>query len=165
MWMASCPDTCKLLLTMNDGTCCEVDSIDILDETEKLILTTVELDNPDEIPIPCMPSRGTKMRVGKVKGHRNRADMSNGDANESRGQTDASMVLNTNEMAAVGDGDDTSAKSDAGDAKHDVDATDGLANQSDMSRGCRDMPGIHNSMHMTANVKGTIGTHVKAAKM
>jgi len=61
MWMASCPDTCKLLLTMNDGPCCEVDSIDILDETEKLVLMTVELDNPDEIPIPCMPSRGMEM--------------------------------------------------------------------------------------------------------
>ena len=91
--------------------------------------------------------------------------MSNGDANESRGQTDASMVLNTNKMAAVDDGDDTSAKSDAGDAKHDVDATGGLANQSDMSRGCRDVPGIRNSTHMTANVKGTISTHIKTAKM
>ena len=75
------------------------------------------------------------------------------------------MVLNTNKMAAVGDGDYTSAKSDAGDAKHDVDVTDGLENQSHMSRGCRDMPGICNSTHMTANVKGTISTHVKTAKM
>jgi len=93
--------------------------------------------------------------VGKIEGHRNRVDTSNGNANESRGQTDASMVLNTNEMAAVGNSDDTSAKSDAEDVKHDVDATDGLANQSDMSRGCRGVPGIHNSMHMTANVKLT----------
>ena len=39
---------------------------------------------------------------------------------------DASMVLNTSETVTVGDGDDTGTRSDAGDVKHNVDATDGL---------------------------------------
>jgi len=39
-------------------------------------------------------------------------------AKRMRGQMDASMVLNTSEM--VGDGDGTGARSDAGDANHEV---------------------------------------------
>ena len=50
-----------------------------------------------------------------VESHRSQENGSNGRADESRGQTNASM-LTISEMVAVDDGDSTGAKSDAGDA-------------------------------------------------
>lgn len=69
-------------------------------------------------------------RVGKAAGTvedaGSPADESNGPADRPRGQMDASMVLNTSKMVAMGDGDGAGAKLDARDAKHNADAMDSL---------------------------------------
>ena len=61
------------------------------------------------------------------------------------------MVFNTIETATIGDGDGTYTKSDARDAKRDVDAPNDL--QSDMSRENRDVPDT------SADMTGTTSTH------
>lgn len=58
----------------------------------------------------------------------------------------------------MGNGNGTGVKSDARYAKRDTDATDDLGNQSDMSQGHRDMPGIHSGMNTTTDMTQTINT-------
>ena len=76
----------------------------------------------------------------------------------SSGQGEASTVLNISEMVSGGGGNGTGAKLDAGDARCDVVATDGLGNWSDALRGHGDTPGIPNSTNMTGNATGSIST-------
>ena len=52
----------------------------------------------------------------------------------------------------------------AGDAKRDVDATNGLGGWSDMSRGNRGVPSICNGTDTTTDAMETINTHRDAAK-
>ena len=122
-------------------------------ESDKLIPTTVELDDPDGSEKPRMCLGGMKTRIGKVESHGCRADESNGQANESRSQVDASTVLNTCETASMGDSDGTGARSDAGGASHNGVGPDGHANQSDTLNGHRDVPDTGNSMNTTADTR------------
>ena len=62
-----------------------------------------------------------------------------------------SVAVHNSETAAIADGDGTYTKSDARDAKHDVDAPDDL--QSDTLRKNRDMPDT------SADMTGTTSTH------
>ena len=128
---------CQQLGRTND-----FESMDIPDESEKLISTTVDLDGQGIGEIPRMYPGGTKMRVGEIESHGSRTDGLNGDVKESRShtdgpwsQTDASTVLNTRETVSVGDGDDTGTKKGAENARRGGAWTDGLANQTDASRG------------------------------
>ena len=78
-------------------------------------------------------------------------DKSRGQANGLRDQADALTVLNTCEMADMGDSGGTGTRSDAGGARHHGAGPDGQANWSDALSGHRDVPDIHNSMNMTAD--------------
>ena len=76
--------------------------------------------------------------------------------NESRGQADASTVLNTRKTAAMGNGDGTGTRSDAGGARRDGVRPDGHANWSDTSSGHRDVPDTRNGTNTTADTTETI---------
>ena len=78
-----------------------------------------------------------------------------------RGQTDASTVLKTNEMVGIGNGDSTGVKPGAGSARR---IEDGHRNWSNVLSRHGDMPSIHNSMGMTADVKEYISTCRDTAK-
>ena len=141
-----------------DGTSCKEASMDGQDKSLKLVPTMVELDDPGGSETPRVCLGGMKTRIGKVESHGCRADKSRSQVNESRGQADASTVLNTRETVAMGDSGSTGAKSDAGDARRDGVGPDGHANRSDVSSRHRDVPGICNGTNTTADAKETIST-------
>ena len=136
---------------------CKGTSVDGQGKLDKLVPTTVDLDDPGGGEKPHVCLGGTKTQIGEVESHGCRADKSRGQANESRGQADASMVLNTCETADMGDSGGTGARSDAGGASCDGAGPDGLANQSDASGGHMDVSGICNGTNMTADATETIG--------
>ena len=105
------------------------------------------------------------MRIGKVESHGSRADKSRSQANESRGQADASMVFNTRETVAMGDGNGTGVRSDARGASCDGVGPNGHANWSDASSGYTDVPDIRNGMNTTADAMETISTHQNTRQM
>ena len=74
---------CQQLGRTND-----FESMDIPDESEKLISTMIDLGGQGIGEIPRMCLEGTKMRVGKIESHGGRTDGLNGDVKESRGHTD-----------------------------------------------------------------------------
>ena len=78
--------------------------------------------------------------------------------NESRGQADASTVLNTRETVAMGDSDGTGTRSDAGGASCDRVGPNGHANWLDASSGHTDVQDIRNGMNMTVDATETIST-------
>ena len=104
------PKGCCQLGRADGNASCEGMSVDGQDESDKLVPTTVELDNPGGGEMPRICLGGTKMRIGEVESHKCRADKSNGRVNESRSQADASTVLNTCETASMGDGGGTGAR-------------------------------------------------------
>ena len=58
----------------------------------------------------------------------------------------------------------TGTKLSAGDARRDVDATNGFGGWSDMSRGNGGVPRIYNCTDTTTDMMETISTHRDAAK-
>ena len=155
---------CQLGRVDGNVSCKEM-LVDSQGKSEKLVPTTVELDDPGGGETPRVCLGGTKMRVGERKGHGCRADESKGQANESKGQADASTVLNTCKTVAMGDGGGTGARSDAGDARRDRVGPDGHANQSDALSGHRDVPDICNSVNTTADATESISTRRNTPQM
>ena len=148
-----------------DSASCEETSVDSQGESGRLVPTTVELVDPGGSEKPRMCLGGTKMRIGKVESHGCQPDKSRGQANESRGQVDALTVLNTCKTVAMGNGDGTGTRSDAGGASCDGVGPNGHANRSDVSSGHMDVPGICNGTNMTADTTETISTYQNAPQM
>ena len=80
------PKGCCQLGRADGNVSCKEALVDGQDESEKLVPTTVKLDNPGGGETPRVCLGGTKTRVGEHKGHRCQADESNGQVNRSRGQ-------------------------------------------------------------------------------
>ena len=159
------PKGCCQLGRADGNVSCEETSVDGQGESAKLVPMTVELDDPGGSETPRVCLGGTKMRVGKVESHKCRADKLKGQVNESRGQADASTVLNTRETVAMGDGGGTGARSDAGGASCDRVGPDGHVNQSDTSSGHRNVPDTHNGTNTTADATETISTRQNTTQM
>ena len=85
--------------------------------------------------------------------------------NESKGQADASMVLNTCETVAMGDGGGPGARSDAGGVRHDRAGPDGHANQSDTSSGHRNVLNTCNGTNTIADAMESISTRRNVPQM
>ena len=152
------PKGCCQLGRADGNVSCKETSTDGQGESGKLVPMTVELDDPGGSETPRVCLGGMKTQVGEVESHRSQADESTGQANESKGQADASMVLNICEMVAMGDGDGSGARLDAGGARRDRAGPDGHANWLDTSSGHTDVPGIRNGTNMTADTRETIST-------
>ena len=74
---------------------------------------------------------------------------------ESGGQTKISLVLNTGEMVAEGDGGGTCTNLDAGGVRHSKAGPDGHGNWLDTSSGHRDVLGTHDGMDTTTDARNT----------
>ena len=156
------PKGCCQLGRADGNASCKEALVDGQDESEKLVPTTVKLDNPGSGKTPRMCLGGTKTQVGEHKGHGCRADESNGQANRSRGQAAASTVLNTCRTSSMGDSDGTGARLDARGARRNGAGPDGHANRSDVSSGYVDVPGIQNGTNTTADATEIISTRQNA---
>ena len=152
------PKGCCQLGRADGNVNCKGTSVDGQGESDKLVPTTVDLDDSGGGEKPRVCLGGTKTQIGEVESHGCQADKSRGWVNESRGQTDASTVLNTHETVAIGDGDGTGTKSDAEGASCDGVGPDGHASRSDASSGHRDVPDICNSTDTTADATESIST-------
>jgi len=101
---------------------------------------------------------GMKRAVDSANGFGSQTETSEGQANVSRAQTDASNASNKAETVGISHGDGASTYLGAMDAKRGVDATDGIGSHMDASNGLTDVPSVQMDAITTANVTQNVST-------
>ena len=119
-----------------------VEPADVRNETDMLIVLSIESESLGSIGIPCIHLGGMQMRMGDTNGSRCRADGSScktdvlsNQVDASRGQTDTLEVLNNAEIDHMSHGKGLSMYLSIGDAKHVVLKTDGDGSHANTSSG------------------------------
>jgi len=135
----------------------EVEPADIPNESETLVIASIESESPDGGGIPRMHLGSTSWRAGDANGCGNRADAS-------RGSTDALSMSNNAEMAGMSDGEGAGTYLGVGGAKCVVNATDGVGSRMDVSTGPTDVPCVATHANIPANATQIVSIPRKKAK-
>ena len=127
-----------------------LEPVDTPDESDTLVIVSIEPDAEDGTDIPCVYLGGTRWHACHIEGLGNGADTSRyqlgglrGLTDGSRGLTDASNASNSAEMAVISQGEGGGTYLHAGGAKREPDKPAGCGNLADMS-----------SVHMDAHSDG-----------
>ena len=149
----------------------DVEPTDTANELMQLLITTVKpyIDNGDVNARVCLgamhwcadDANGLGIRTDRIGGQ---MEVSEGQADGSKGLTDAPSTSNGPETANVSHGDDTSTYLGVGDAKRAVLGTDGVGCHADASVGRTDTPSIRNETRTPANVRRNVRTHQTEAQ-
>lgn len=125
--------------------------MDTTKEPEVLVTVSIELENPcsDEISHICLG--GMRMRKGNMNSPGGQMDGSNSQMGKSRGQTEASNVLNSAKTVGISHGDSTGAYLDARGARHSVEVMDGIGSHADISIGHRDVTYVETNLNTAAD--------------
>ena len=115
------------------------------------VVVSIKSEGPDGGGIPCVRLGCTSWRAGDANGPGNRAERSTGKTDESRVQTDAPNASNRPEMAGMSCGEGAGTYPGAGDAKHAVDATDGVGSHADTSSEHADVPNVQTDANRPVN--------------
>jgi len=99
-----------------------------------------------------------KCAVDSANSFGSQTETSEGQANVSRAQTDASNASNKAETVGISHGDGASTYLGAMDAKRGVDATDGVGSHTDTSNGLTDVPSVQMDAITTANATQNVST-------
>ena len=126
-------------------------------ESEMLITTSIESEDPDGGDILCICLRGTWMRPGDTNGPGSQTDWLEGQADVLRGWTDTLMVSNNAVTTGLSHCDDVSTYLGAGGVKCSIWETDGVESQTDILSGHPDTPSVKTNptkpTNETANVR------------
>ena len=121
----------------------EVEPADSWNESETLVTTSIELEDPDSSEIPCVCLGGTHWHVGDASGPGRRTDGLTSQTDAARGQADVSrywtdtlIVSDSAEMAVMSDSEGAGTYPGIRDVKHLILEMDGARNHADMSSGC-----------------------------
>jgi len=93
---------CCQQLCMADGNAgCGVEPADTPNESDTLVIKSITSESPNSGGIPRVHLGSPSWHAGDMNGPGNRADVSRGQADESRGSTDALNMLNNTETAGI----------------------------------------------------------------
>ena len=128
-------------------------------ESDKLVTISIESENPDSGEIPQVRLGSVRRHADDANGPRDRVDALEGWTDESRTRADAPNTLNGAEMAIMGYGDGAGTYLDAGDAKRNVNETDGIGSHADASTGHEDAHSVETDTLKPANAMEIVSTH------
>jgi len=144
-------ECCQQLCMADGDPGCGVESADTLDESDTLVIVSIESEAPNGGGIPRVHIGGTRSRAGDANGLGRGTDAS-------RGWTDALNVLNHAETAGM------SSYEGAGDAKRVVDATNGVGSPADALTGHAEVPCVETDAITAENVTEIVSIPRKRAK-
>ena len=149
-----------------------VEPTDTTNEPETLVTMLTELEDLGSGGIPCVYLGSMSWRACDIKGLGDRVDgsegqaeESHGDADVSRGWTDAQNALNRSETDRISNSKGAGMYLGVGDAKCAVHTTDGVGSHADMSSGPTDVPSVKTGARIPVNAMETVRTPQKRAKL
>ena len=153
------PAKCCQELGMVDGdTDCRVKPMDVLIESETLVVVSIELEGPDGGDILCICLRGTCMQPGNVNGLGCQTDGTRGLTDGLGAQADASNVSSNPEMADISHADGAETYLRLEDAKRLVYETDGARIHMNTLTGHGDVANVNMYVVKPTNKTGNVRT-------
>jgi len=143
---------------------CGVEPADTPNESDALIIELIVLESPNGGGILRVHLGSPSWHAGDVNGPGNRVDASRGQADESRGLTDALNTSNNAETAGISCDEGAGAYLGAGGAKHIINVTVGIGSHTDASDRHRDVPSIQTHAIIPTNTPETVSTPQKRPK-
>jgi len=145
--------------------CCQqLCMADTPNESETLVIASIESESPDSGGIPRVHLGSTSSRAGDANGCGNRADASSCQADASTGSTDVMGTSYRAETDGMSNCEGAGTYLGAGGTNRIVNATDGVGSQSDASTGHGDVPCDETHANSTANATQNIRTPRKPKK-
>ena len=140
-----------------------LEPVDTPDESDTLVIVSIEPDAADGADIPCVYLGGTSWQAGDANCCGNQADGSRGLTDVLRGLVDGSRESmdplgksKRAEMAMLGCGDRSSTYLGPGDAKRVIEEMDGVESHADMSTGHEDIPNVETNVNRPAKAPDSI---------
>jgi len=144
---------------------CRIEPVDVLNESDMLITMLIVLEEPGGGGIPRMHLGGTRLCAGDANGHGRGMNVSTGQTDVSRGWTDTLDVLNSTGTAGMSNSEGAWTYLGIRDAKHVVNATDGIGIHMDTSNGHTDVSSVQIDALTTANATETVSIPRKQWKL
>jgi len=141
-----------------------VKPMDVLNESDMLATTSIESESPDSGGIPRVHLGGTRLRASDANGAGNRTDASKGQADVSRGLTDALNVSIRAEMDGMSNCEGAGTYLGAEGVKRVINTTVGIGSHADASNGHMDVPSIQTNALTTANTPDVVSTPPRRKK-
>jgi len=154
----------QLCMASSDGDR-GVEPADNPNKSEELVTVSIKSESPNGGEILRVCLGGTHWHAGDANRPGCGTEMLRGQADGWRGQTNTPSVSNSAETTGISHRDGAGTYLDARGAKHVIDATNGVANHTDMSSGYWDVQSVNTDAVSTENATQNVSTAPKPKKL
>jgi len=151
-------ECCQQLCMADSGPGCGFEPMDILNESDTLVIVSIESESPNGGGIPRVRLGNMSWRACDANGPRNGADRSSSQADGRRGRTDTLDVSNSTETDGMSWDDGAGTYLGIRGAKHVINTTVGIGSHTDASDGHRDVPSVQTHANIPANATQNVRT-------
>jgi len=151
-------ECCQQLCMVDSGPGCGFEPADILNESDTLVIMSIESESPNGGGIPHVRLGNTSWRACDANGPRNGVDRSSSQADGRRGRTDTLDVSNGTETDGMSWDDGAGMYLGVRGAKRVINASVGVGSHTDTSDGHRDVPSVQMHVNIPANTTQNIRT-------